>query len=76
MRLSVTQKGYLGWTVERASAGDSIAILLGCSVPVVLRPGPEGGWYVVGDAIIYGIMDGEAFADLPPVDDWGHLTLQ
>jgi hypothetical protein len=75
MRLSVTQKGYLGWTVERARAGDSIAILLGCSVPVILRPGPDGGWYVVGDAIIYGIMDGEAFADLPPVDDWGYLTL-
>jgi hypothetical protein len=75
MRLSVTQKGYLSWTVERARAGDSIAILLGCSVPVILRPGPDGSWCVVGDAIIYGIMDGEAFAYLPPVDDWGSLTL-
>jgi hypothetical protein len=75
MRLSVTQKGYIGWTVEQARAGDSIAILLGCSVPVIVRPGPEGDWYVVGDAIICGIMDGEAFADLPPVEDWGFITL-
>jgi hypothetical protein len=75
MRLSVSKRGYLGWAVERARAGDSIAILLGCTVPVVLRPYAEGGWYVVGDAIIYGIMEGEAFADLPPIEEWGFLTL-
>lgn len=75
MRLSVTQKGYLGWTVEGAKVGDSISILLGCSVPVVLRPRTEGGWYIVGDAIIYGFMDGEAFADLLLVKEWGFLSL-
>jgi hypothetical protein len=75
MRLLVTKRGYLGWTVERAIAGDSIAIILGCTVPVVLRPRVEDGWYMVGDAIIHGIMDGEAFAHLPSVEDWGFLTL-
>jgi hypothetical protein len=44
--------------------GDRICILFGCSVPCVLRPLNDGtGHYVfVGEAYVYGKMDGEAIA--------------
>ncbi|KAH7345860.1 heterokaryon incompatibility protein-domain-containing protein [Pyrenochaeta sp. MPI-SDFR-AT-0127] len=47
---------------------DIIAILYGCSVPVILRPMPTISdkpteFQLVGEAYIYGKMDGEAFDD-------------
>ncbi|KAF8863483.1 hypothetical protein BDZ45DRAFT_101627 [Acephala macrosclerotiorum] len=44
--------------------GDSICILYGCSVPVVLRPheGRRAAWKLIGECFIYGMMDGEAMA--------------
>ena len=44
--------------------GDRVCILFGCSVPCILRPVNDGtGHYTfVGEAYIYGKMDGEAIA--------------
>jgi hypothetical protein len=43
---------------------DSLCVLYGCSVPVVLRKlsGPNTSicWQLVGDSYLHGIMDGEA----------------
>ncbi|KAH7091425.1 heterokaryon incompatibility protein-domain-containing protein [Paraphoma chrysanthemicola] len=46
--------------------GDRICVLFGCSVPCVLRPLQHGnGCYsFVGEAYVYGRMDGEAIAAL------------
>ncbi len=35
-------------------------ILKGSSVTVILRPRADGGFLIVGDAYIQGLMDGEA----------------
>ena len=55
-----------GVAPPQARAGDIVAVLLGCSVPVVLRPVDEddsrAGFELVGEAYIYGMMDGEALA--------------
>lgn len=74
MRLSVTQAGYLAWTDEKARAGDRVALLLGCSVPVILRPRAEGGWQLVGDAIIPGLMNGEGLENID-VDELEYISL-
>jgi hypothetical protein len=42
-------------------------ILLGCSVPVILRPNPtvdgvEDAFEFIGEAYVHGIMDDEALA--------------
>lgn len=59
MRLAWGDFG-VGWVHARARPGDSIVILMGCSVPLVLRPRPEGeGWTFVGDAVVAGAMKGE-----------------
>lgn len=58
-----TQGGYLGIGPEvlDKSKGDFVCVLLGCRVPVVLRPCVNTrGYYLVGDAYVQGLMDGEA----------------
>jgi hypothetical protein len=67
-RLVTTGRGYVGMALETIERSDAIAVLLGCSMPVVLRK-VEGGsghvrWQVVGECYIHGIMDGEAM-------EWG-----
>ncbi|UPL03094.1 hypothetical protein LCI18_014028 [Fusarium solani-melongenae] len=59
MRLGETVKGRVGWFTEYARSGDKVAILAGCSVPVVLRPlMSEKRYMIVGDSIIMGRMKG------------------
>ena len=61
MRPFMTEKGYVGVGPEHLFEGDMICILLGGTVPFVLRPHPtkQDGYRVVGEAYVYGIMDGE-----------------
>ncbi|QIX02028.1 hypothetical protein AMS68_007545 [Peltaster fructicola] len=70
-----TQNEYLGFGPGEASGSSSdgtgsdlLCILYGCSVPVVLRPYQnrtiETFYQLIGEAYVYGIMDGEAI----PID--------
>jgi hypothetical protein len=57
MRFVVTEDGHIGWADPRARAGDQIAVLVGCSIPVILRPRGVGAWSIVGGCFIHGYMD-------------------
>ncbi|KAH7413344.1 heterokaryon incompatibility protein-domain-containing protein [Cadophora sp. MPI-SDFR-AT-0126] len=57
-RLMETDLGYVGTAHSQAHVGDSIALLQGASVPIILRP-CNGGYRVVGEAYVHGIMEGE-----------------
>ena len=68
-RFITTMNGYIGWGPDnmydndqnQVQPGDKIAILFGCSTPIVVRP--QGGYFqVLGEAYIHGLMDGEAIA--------------
>lgn len=62
--LFVTAKGYIGSRFKYLSKrkGDKIALLFGCSVPVILRPRDNGdGYDFIGEAYVHGIMRGEVF---------------
>ncbi|KAG4438391.1 hypothetical protein IFR05_006097 [Cadophora sp. M221] len=50
----------LGLAPERTMQEDRICILFGCDVPVVLRRLDGGTWAIMGEAFVYGAMDGEA----------------
>ncbi|KAH6722902.1 hypothetical protein BKA61DRAFT_585469 [Leptodontidium sp. MPI-SDFR-AT-0119] len=50
----------LGLVPERTMQYDRICILFGCDVPVVLRRTNDGAWEFIGEAFVYGVMDGEA----------------
>jgi hypothetical protein len=54
----VTEKGYMGLAPYWVEAGWAIAILLGCSVPVLLQRRGMG-WQVRGDCFVQGWMRGE-----------------
>ena len=59
-----TERPLMGLIPQNAKVGDQVCILYGCSVPVVLRKLPSSNnefcWQLIGDAYVYGIMDGEA----------------
>ncbi|KAF1999093.1 HET-domain-containing protein [Amniculicola lignicola CBS 123094] len=67
-RFMLTKNGYLGWApdnayesseMNQARVGDVIAIIHGCSTPLVIRP-YGSKFQVVGEAYVEGFMDGEA----------------
>ncbi|PKS11156.1 hypothetical protein jhhlp_002917 [Lomentospora prolificans] len=61
-RLAGTKMGRMGLACADAKIGDSIALLVGCDVPMALRRREDDdGWVVVGECYIHGIMNGEAF---------------
>ncbi|GKU06402.1 heterokaryon incompatibility protein or allele [Fusarium langsethiae] len=66
-RFMTTANGYMGWAPdniyglesEQTISGDLIAVLYGCSTPIVIRP--HGHQFrVIGEAYVQGLMDGEA----------------
>lgn len=56
-----TDQGHMGMAPRQAMKGDAIAVLIGCSVPVILRrfAGKEE-YEVIGEAFMPGFMKGEA----------------
>jgi hypothetical protein len=59
-RLVVTDGGCVGMAPCRAREGDSVAVLFGCSIPLVLRRVPlQETWQIVGEAYVHGYMNGE-----------------
>ena len=60
MRLGCTDQGEIGWFGSNTRTGDRIAILLGASMPCVLRQRPAGGYTILGSCILDGVMKGEA----------------
>jgi hypothetical protein len=65
-RLFITEQGYIGMGPEQVQRGDSVHILLGCSVPVVLRKVMSeslNDYHIIGDSYVHGVMEGEACGD-------------
>jgi len=66
-RLIKTGEGRLGLVPRESKEGDLICILLGCSVPVVLRriaeEDTDAGVTLIGACYIHGMMQGEALTD-------------
>ncbi|KAH7336547.1 heterokaryon incompatibility protein-domain-containing protein [Rhexocercosporidium sp. MPI-PUGE-AT-0058] len=57
-RLLTTRKGYVGLAHAQSEIGDTICVLEGCTIPMILRP-CDRGFRLVGDAYVHGIMNGE-----------------
>ena len=62
-RLLFTHEGYIGMAPYKAKKGDKICLLFGCRVPVVLRERVDGGFELIGEVYVHGIMKGEALTD-------------
>ncbi|CAF9931984.1 hypothetical protein IMSHALPRED_008767 [Imshaugia aleurites] len=62
-RLAVTEKGYVGIMPRVAQTGDVVAIILGCSCPLLLRPSSDT-FRIVAECYVQGVMQGEVFQQL------------
>ena len=58
-RLVTTETGFLGLAPDEVEVGDTVAVILGCNFPVLLRPF-DNGYKYVGECYVDGVMDGEA----------------
>lgn len=58
------RESVIGLANPDARLSDEVFLIPGCSMPVILRPQPDGQRYeVVGEAVIPGAMDGEIWHD-------------
>ncbi|PMD45907.1 HET-domain-containing protein [Hyaloscypha variabilis F] len=59
-RLMTTNKGHVGMVPCRARKGDQVWVLLGCSIPLILRKWEnKNGFQVIGECYLHGYMNGE-----------------
>lgn len=71
-RFFVTADNYMGLAPGEAREGDRVAVVYGCSTPVLIRETAdvEAGWCLVGECYVHGLMDGQAVGmDHVPVRD-------
>lgn len=61
-----TSNGYIGLAPYGTIEGDLVYIVIGSSVPFVVRPDADGVFTLIGEAYVQGIMQGEALQ----MDDW------
>ena len=54
----------IGLAPPESRVGDCVCLLLGCDVPVILRPTPGSGYELIGEAFIAGVMYGEGMDGL------------
>ena len=59
----MTGEGYMGLAPRYAEKGDLICVLLGCSVPIIIRKKGDN-YVVVGDTYVYGMMQGEMMSSV------------
>jgi hypothetical protein len=55
----LSERGFVGWVPISAQVGDQICIFRGCNIPFVIRP-CDGGYTLLGDCYMHGLMYGEA----------------
>ncbi|KAF7863137.1 hypothetical protein EAF04_007220 [Stromatinia cepivora] len=59
-RLMTTNRKLIGMVPCRARKGDQVWILLGCSIPLILRKWENReGYQVIGECYLHGYMNGE-----------------
>ena len=62
-KLAVTEKGYVGVMPRVAQTGDVVALILGCSCPLLLRSSGDT-FRIVAECYVQGVMQGEVFQQL------------
>jgi len=58
-KFACTQDGQFATVPGAAEANDICCVVIGLSVPFILRPAGNGRYYVVGDSYVHGVMEGE-----------------
>ncbi|MCJ1471782.1 hypothetical protein MMC13_000423 [Lambiella insularis] len=67
-RAFTSKQGHLGLGSAGVQQGDMVCVILGLEVPVILRRLSTIRYVFIGDAYVYGIMDGEAMKNDPAIE--------
>lgn len=67
-RLIITRMGIICMAPGKTRRGDLVCVLLGCNIPVVLRPAEDGKYALVGECYVDGFMNGEVLS--APRREW------
>jgi hypothetical protein len=59
-----TEELQIGIALDFAEQGDIVCKLLGCHVPVILRPGSDNCFSFIGDAYVYKLLESEIVDEL------------
>ena len=60
-RLARTKRfNMMGLVSRLAELGDTVCIVAGCQVPLIIRQDEDAKWHFVGEAYMHGFMDGKA----------------
>ncbi|KAH8651583.1 heterokaryon incompatibility protein-domain-containing protein [Tricladium varicosporioides] len=59
----VTRNSIFGIAPDMVKVDDSIALVAGLGMPVILRPAGQDTYRLICQAYVYGIMDGEAWKE-------------
>ncbi|KAE9364238.1 hypothetical protein N431DRAFT_304654, partial [Stipitochalara longipes BDJ] len=70
-RFIITKNGFMGLAPLWVEVGDTLAILFGCNVPVVLAKCTEASthFHLKGDCFVQGWMRGEILDALGSITD-------
>jgi hypothetical protein len=68
-RIAITYDGKFALVPEHVEMNDIICVLLGCSVPVVLRK-IEDHYLFIGECFVSAVMQGELVANLQTLSDF------
>ncbi|KAK1621786.1 heterokaryon incompatibility protein-domain-containing protein [Colletotrichum phormii] len=64
-----TREALPGLAPLDTRTGDVIVVLLGCTNPLILRPGSSGQYTLIGECFMYGLSDANALLG-PLPDSW------
>ncbi len=67
-RFLASERGRTGLLPANSMAGDIVVVIFGCHVPLALRPLEAGGYTLLGECYLEGIMDGEMIQRLQDAD--------
>jgi hypothetical protein len=62
-RFAILDSGHIGIVPQHAAVGDELVVLLGCTMPLVLRRVGESNHALIGESYVHGVMDGEAMGE-------------
>ncbi|MCJ1360432.1 MAG: hypothetical protein MMC33_010437 [Icmadophila ericetorum] len=61
-KFCITASGYIGWVPSTAQSGDFVCFLESGSIPFIIRK-CEGGYCLLGDSYLHGLMDRRRFLE-------------
>jgi hypothetical protein len=63
-RFAVLDSGHMGIVPGHSEDSDVVIVILGCSLPLVVRKG-SSGTTLVGESYVHGVTNGEALNNTP-----------